>query len=260
MNDRHPWTVTTADGPLVAVAIHAGHELRPEVARHIRLGDAERLREEDPFTHVWAEVAPTRVVVDQSRFEVDLNRPREGAVYVDPEQAWGLDVWASPLPADVIDRSLDAWEQFYAMFEALLEEKRRHYGRFLVYDIHSYNHRRDGPAAPTADPVCNPDVNVGTGSMDRTRWAPLVDRFIADLRAFEMDGAALDVRENVRFRGGYLSQFVHERFPASGCALAIEFKKTFMDEWTGDPHPARVARLKNALASTVPGVLRELER
>jgi N-formylglutamate deformylase len=260
MNDQQPWTVSTADGPLIAVAIHAGHELRPEVARHIRLGGAERLREEDPFTSVWTEVAPTRVVVHRSRFEVDLNRPREGAVYMNPDQAWGLDVWESPLPEAVIDRSLDLRERFYAMFEALLEEKRRRHRRFVVYDIHSYNHRRDGPNAPAAEPACNPDVNVGTGAMDRPRWASLVDRFIADLHAFDLDGAALDVRENVRFKGGYLSHFVHERFPDSGCALAIEFKKTFMDEWTGQPDAARIARLKDALASTVPGVLRELEQ
>ena len=29
----------------------------------------------------------------RSRFEVDLNRPREEAVYRVPEDCWGLDVW-----------------------------------------------------------------------------------------------------------------------------------------------------------------------
>jgi N-formylglutamate deformylase len=260
MDETQLWTVTEGEGPIVAAAIHAGHALRPEIRRRMRLGDAERLREEDPFTAAWTEIASTRVVVHRSRFEVDLNRPRDGAVYVDPEQAWGLDVWRSPLPRAVIERSLELHERFYTMLGALLEEKRRRYGRFVVYDIHSYNHRRDGPDGPAADAACNPEVNLGTGTMDRVRWSALVDRFIAELGGITIDGVALDVRENVRFRGGYLSRFVHDRFPESGCALAIEFKKTFMDEWTGEPDEPRIERLRQALAATVPGVLRELER
>jgi N-formylglutamate amidohydrolase len=260
MDERELWTVTTGEGPVVAVAVHAGHALRPEIAQRMRLSDAERLREEDPFTSALTEVVATRVTAHRSRFEVDLNRPREGAVYVDPEQAWGLDMWRSPLPRAAIERSLEVWERFYTMFEALLEEKRRRYGRFAVYDIHSYNHRRGGREGPVADAVGNPEVNVGTGTMDRARWLSLVERFMADLRGYDASGAALDVRENVRFKGGYLSQFVHQRFPETGCALAIEFKKTFMDEWTGEPDEVRIAWLKEALASTLPGVLRELKR
>lgn len=260
MDERELWTVTKGNGPIVAVAIHAGHALRPEVAERMRLTDAERLREEDPFTGEWTKIVGTTVVAHRSRFEVDLNRPREGAVYARPEQSWGLEVWTSRLPAGVIERSLEIRARFYAMFEALLEEKRRRHGRFVVYDIHSYNHRREGPGGVPADPAVNPDVNVGTGTMVRERWAGVVNRFIADLRAVGSDMVALDVRENVKFKGGYLSQFVHERFPDAGCALAIEFKKTFMDEWTGEPDEARIAWLREALASTVPGVMGELER
>jgi hypothetical protein len=44
------------------------------------------------------------------------------------------------------------------------------------------------------------------------------------------------VRENVAFQGkGEQTRFVHARYPGRGCAIALEFKKFFMDEWTGDP-------------------------
>jgi N-formylglutamate amidohydrolase len=260
MHETELWTVTNGEGPIVAMAIHAGHALRPEIAERMRLSDAERLREEDPYTDVWTEIAATRVVAHRSRFEVDLNRPRKSAVYVSADQSWGLDVWTAPLPGAVIKRSLEIRERFYAMLEGLLEEKRRRYGRFVVYDIHSYNHRRAGPDGAVADAAGNPEVNVGTGSLDRARWSSLVDGFMADLRAFGSSGPGLDVRENVRFKGGYLAQFVHERFRESGCTLAIEFKKTFMDEWTGEPDDARIAWLGSVLAWTVPGVVRELAR
>jgi cardiolipin synthase A/B len=46
----------------------------------------------DPFTAQLARVAPTRLIALRSRFEVDLNRPRERAVYRGPADAWGLEV------------------------------------------------------------------------------------------------------------------------------------------------------------------------
>jgi hypothetical protein len=133
----------------------------------------------------------------------------------------------------------------------------RRYGRFVVLDIHAYNHRRGGPDAEPDDPVANPDVNVGTGSLDRDRWGHVVDRFIADLSSHP---AALDVRENVRFKGRHLAAWVHERFAGSGCCLALEFKKTFMDEWTGSMHVERFVEVAEALSSTLPGLQEELNR
>jgi hypothetical protein len=95
----------------------------------------------------------------------------------------------------------------------------------VVYDVHTYNHRRLGPQAPDADPRYNPEINLGTGMLDRNRWAPVLERFLADLREFDFLGRRLDVRENVRFRGGYFSHWVHQTFPRSACVLSIEVKK-----------------------------------
>ena len=67
------------------------------------------------------------------------------------------------------------------------------------------------------------------------------------------------VRENVKFQGGRFSQWVHETFPASGCAVAIDFKEFFMDEWTDHADHVLVGAVGDALRSTVPGVLEELE-
>ena len=132
------------------------------------------------------------------------------------------------------------------------------HGRFVVFDLHSYNHRRSGPEGPPADPAANPDVNVGTGTMVRERWAPLIDRFIQDLNSFDFLGRHLDVRENVRFRGGNFPRWSHQQFPQTGCALAIEVKKFFMNEWTGEADYQQLRAIRLALESTVSGVLEEL--
>jgi N-formylglutamate deformylase len=185
---------------------------------------------------------------------VDLNRPREAAVYRSPEDAWGPRVWSRAPSAGLVERSLREYDAFYAEAHRVFSAMQRRCGHFVVLDLHSYNHRRQGPGAPPDDPTANPEVNVGTGSLDRARWGPLVDRFIGDLTAFEFLGRHLDVRENVRFRGGRFSRWVHECFPGAACCLAVEFKKFFMDEWTGAVVAREFEAIPRALEAALPGL------
>lgn len=247
------FTISGTDGPLIATAVHDGHAVRDELHPYLRLDAPGRLREEDPFTGGWAAVGDTCIVAHHSRFETDLNRPPEGAVYRRPEDAWGLHVYED-LPQQQAERSLARYDQFYAAVRARLRRIQEQFGTFVVYDLHTYNHRRDGPTGPPADPDQNPEVNIGTGSLDRHRWGGVADRFMADLRAFDFNGRHLDVRENVKFKGGHFSRWIHQEFPGVSCVLAVEFKKFFMDEWTGTPDPAQVDLIGQALAATVPGV------
>lgn len=259
-SERTLYSICKGEGPILATAVHAGHGLREEVAALIALDEAARFREEDPYTDRWAEVAPTRIIPHFSRFEVDLNRARDQAVYVTPEDAWGLKLWKHMPPPELIERSLAQYDAFYKAFNGLLVELAERHGCFVVLDLHSYNHRRNGPHAPAEPPSANPEVNIGTGTMDRQRWARVVERFMADLRGFDFLGRRLDVRENIKFRGRNIPHWVHSRFPDAGCALAIEFKKFFMDEWTGEVDPPQMAAIQAALQATIPGLIEELRR
>jgi N-formylglutamate deformylase len=234
-------------GPVVAAALHAGHAVRAEVARALALSSRERRLEEDPFTDGWTRVGDWRIVALRSRFEVDLNRPREKAVYLRPEDAWGLRVWNGEPERRMIRRSLQTYDAFYEAAAEIFRGLEREHGKFLVLDLHSYNHRREGPGAPPADPAGNPEINIGTGSMDRRRWAGERIRFMEALRSVDFDGRSLDVRENVRFRGGHFPAWVHHHFPDSGCVFAVEVKKFFMDEWTGRLDLAAFERIGAAL-------------
>ena len=229
------WRLQRGDDCVVATAIHDGTRLRPEVEAALALDAATRLREEDPHTGQAVAGVPTHVVPLRSRFEVDLNRAERDAVYLRPEQSWGLDVWRSPPPASVVEGSLRLHRAFYAMLAQLLDDVVAAHGRFLLLDVHSYNHRRGGPDAPPMAEADAPEINLGTFSMPRERWAFLVDPLTEAMRRFDFLGRRLDVRENVAFQGrGQLARFVHERYPGTGCALAVEFKKFYMDEWTGE--------------------------
>ena len=252
--------IEKGDGPLLAAAIHDGHVVREGLRPFLAISDAGRLREEDPWTEAWTVVAPTRIVGRRSRFELDLNRPREKAVYLEPQDSWGLKVWNADLPEQLVNESLALYDEFYADVTTLVRELVDAHGKIVVYDLHSYNHRRRGPYAEADDPKLNPDVNIGTGTMVRFRWASVIERFMEDLRGFEFRGRNLNVQENVRFFGGQLPKTLHSQFPTSVCVLSIEFKKFFMDEWTGAGFPEEIEAIQEALASTVPGVLEELAK
>lgn len=252
------WDVHEGNGPIVATAIHHGHALRPEVSSLMALTPLERLHEEDPYTEHWTHIGDAQLVVHQSRFEMDLNRPRDRAVYVTPEDAWGLTIWNESPPRALIERSLEQYDSFYCVLKELLERKLSCYGHFVVLDLHTYNHRRQGPFEPEDDPSMNPEINVGTKHVNRQCWSGLVQRFIADLRNHDFMGRHLDVRENVRFRGGWMSQWVQETFPQEGCVLSIEVKKTFMDEWSGRLYPDLFSAYHWALAGTLSGIRESL--
>jgi hypothetical protein len=244
------WTVRQGPGPVIATAIHHGHELRREVAEAIALEDAERLREEDPFTGDAARDVPVHIIVHRSRFEFDLNRGADGAVYRNPEQCWGLKVWKAAEPNEaLVGRSLAIHAEYYRMLSRLLDGMAGRHGRFVLIDIHSYNHRRDGPDRPPTPQEAAPDINIGTFSMPREHWSFLVDPLIDAMRSFDFTGRRLDVRENVAFQGrGEQTRFVHARYPESGCAVALEIKKFYMDEWTGAPDPSALASMRALVA------------
>jgi N-formylglutamate amidohydrolase len=260
MHDSPIWLTEFGEGPLVACALHDGHDIRQDVADCLKLDDSQRRYEEDPHTGEWTTIAPTRIIARRSRFELDLNRPRDKAVYITPADAWGLDVWKCKPPAEMVNRSLQAYDDFYAHLRHLIERLVADHARVVVFDLHSYNHARDGEGGAAADIDGNPEINLGTGTMARALWSPIVDCWLKAMREFDYMGRRLDVRENVKFFGGQLPRWIHENFPNSVCTLAIEVKKFFMNEWTGELDTKQHRAITAALAHAANAVSDELEK
>lgn len=245
-----------ADHPFVATAIHAGQSVRPGLKPLYNLQPVDRLREEDPYTDYFASFSPRQIIGNRSRFEVDVNRPLKSSVYRNPDEAWGLHVWKEWPGKERLARSYEIHRQFFDNVRSLLSRLIDQYGFVVIYDLHSYNYRRNGPDAPPDDPQENPDINLGTSNVNRELWAPVIDGMIADLREFDYPGRTLDVRENIKFRGGYLTQWIREQFGDYSCAIAIEVKKFFMDEWTGRYDPVQLRAVRDLIRSTAPGMFR----
>lgn len=240
------WIVQCGDDPVIATAIHDGHDLDASTCAAMVLPEDARLREEDPHTGQAIMDVPNHVVALRSRFEADLNRSLGDAIYLDPAQCWGLQVWRAPPSGALLRRLQDYHRGFYHMLAGLLDGIVARHGRFVLLDVHSYNHRRKGADAAPMPQASAPDINIGTFSMPRGHWAFLLDPLMEAMRAFDFNGRRLDVRENVAFQGkGELARFVHERYPRTGCAIALEFKKFYMDEWTGTPDPGELAAMRS---------------
>ncbi len=246
-------TFTKGNGPLIAAAIHAGGHMRRSLLPYCLLDRAQRLREEDPFTDRIAQVVPSRIVGERSRFEVDLNRPPQKAIYLRPEDAWGLNVYKD-LPWKERDASMELYDAFYTEVREMMDDALRRHDRVVVFDVHSYNHQREAPGIDD-DPEKNPEVNIGTGNMDRKEWAHVVEAVMEALRKPMRNGRSLDVRENIKFKGGYFGKWLYTNYGARVCPISIEFKKIFMDEWTGEPDDQMIEDLRIHLETAAQKVI-----
>ncbi|WP_347159914.1 N-formylglutamate amidohydrolase [Pontibacter chitinilyticus] len=256
--DTRYYTITRGESPLVAACLHNGHKVRHSLKDLFSLTPEERLREEAPFTADWATVTDSRIIGHNSRFEMDLDRPPEEAVYKSGEAVNGLQVWKNGLPEAQEKESLVRYTSFYHDVRQMLLKLKQLHGCFVIYDLHTYNHKLQGPTGPVADPEENPEVNITTGNMNHERWAPVVEAFQHSLHAYNYQGRHLDVRQNVQDTGGHFMHWVHETFGDSACVISISVKKFFMDEWTGEPLNDQVQELQKAIAHTVPPVLEAL--
>ena len=237
------------NSPIVCTAIHNGHEVSKEVLKNLTINEEIRLMEEDPYTDRFTQFSSNTIIGRTSRFEVDLNRSKEKGIYINPEDAWGLNIRKETPSTLNISQSLEKYQEFYNSAKKYFLQLEEDFGKFFVYDIHSYNHHRKGSEAGFDDPMLNPEINIGTNTMPE-KWFPLIDKIQNKLISFDYFGRSLDVRTNVKFPGGHFSRWINNNFPDSVCCIAIEFKKFWMNEWTGEIYEDRLNKLIQALNST----------
>ncbi|WP_164112528.1 MULTISPECIES: N-formylglutamate amidohydrolase [Sphingobacterium] len=241
--------VQTVDSPFWSFAIHDGHHIDQDLLPYLLLNSKQRLREEDPYTALIAELPINQFVVGTSRFQLDLNRSVEQSVYLRPDQAWGLTVWKDNFPVTFLEILYKKHRDTYRIIERNIQTTIQKYGFFVVLDVHSYNVKRES-ISQAIDEEANPQINLGTYYND-LKWRILTENFLTAIQNQKLYGGSIDVRENIKFKGGYLNQFINSRFGDKGCVFSVEFRKDFMNEWTGEPDVQRIAGCKQLLINTV---------
>lgn len=221
-----------SNAPFICTAIHDGHRVRDEIIENCALSEDERYFEEDPYTGEFINNMPVTVIACDSRYEYDLNRGPDTAIY---EEAWGKVVWKEPLTEAQKKDSLEKHNRFYRVMRALYRSVLDQHGACLVYDIHSYNYKRKGDDAPA--------FNIGTEQLDINKYGEVINHWNDILNEISIANHEIRSALDEVFYGRGYQATVAKEFD-NMLVLPTEFKKIFMNEMTGEVHNNVIADLK----------------
>lgn len=204
----------------VCGAIHNGHQFRKELWANCLHTEYDRWFEEDPETKKMVHSHPIVIAGCDSRFEYDLNRAPDKAIYKD---AWGKKLWKNPLPKYQKNKSLKKHNNFYKVVHVLIKKLEEKFGIAIVYDIHSYNWRRWKREVPT--------WNLGTGKVDNNRFRNEIESWRAILAQTPLPVKIKSTSLiNDTFQGnGYFLEYITKNFKNT-LVLATEVAKIYCNE------------------------------
>lgn len=243
-------------GPVVTAAVHAGHDVRPELRRWMAISEDDRRRNEDPLTDFWLALGDTTIRVNRSRFEVDLDRPRDLAVpdHADPA---GLRVWNLQPPPRVREGSLELHDRFYASVRGIVDGLVDDWGAILVLDVRS----RAAPLLGGMERAAHPEVMLGTNGLDRQRFGRLAERFAHSLRECSRGDHSAAVGTLVPADGdGYFARWLHTNYGDRVCTISVAFSNCFSDPWDGTADLAAIHQRRAGLAHAILAAREELDR
>jgi hypothetical protein len=233
--------------PALAVAIHAGHNVRGELLPLMQIPEKDRLFEEDPATDRMIRGNANAIWGLDSRAEYDLNRPVGRAVPLTAEQFWGVQVYRKAPTEAMVKRSLEKYVAFYRFAGSCIRVLLERFGFCVVYDIHSYNLSRQFEKG-----IKNPPLfNLGTALLDRPRWGGRIEAWLHELSQIKIPGIATTVEENRVFSGaGELCRRLTGWDPRI-LVLPTEIAKVYMDERTGILHEPRIDAIGRGLRKAI---------
>lgn len=227
--------------PIICTAIHNGHRLREELQKTFLLTDAERYYEEDPYTAELISSFPIQLIGNDSRFEYDLNRAKTLSTYF--KTAWNKQVWKKTLTPKQRNKSHEKHESFYRVLEAIITQVEKLFKNSIVFDMHSYNHKRIEHKTPT--------FNIGSSQIDMERWGSVAKHFEQQLNKVELPNIESYAAIDEIFQGrGYLIAHVNAHFDNT-LVLPVEVKKVFMDETIGEVYPLVLEDLKAGVKEAI---------
>ena len=227
--------------PYVCTAIHDGHQFRKELWKNCLHTEYDRWYEEDPETKNMVFSHPIVFAGCDSRFEYDLNRSPEDAIF---ETAWGKQLWKTPLDQTKIRRSLNKHINFYKVVYALINKIESKFGVSIIYDMHSYNWQRWDREVPT--------WNLGTSNIDTVRFGNTIESWRKTLSEMELpNGIKSTAAINDTFFGnGYFLKYITKNFKNT-LVLATEIAKIYCDEYQQIIYPEVVSAVEKQLRTLI---------
>ena len=228
--------------PYVCAAVHDGHQFRKELWANCIHTENERWYEEDPETKNMIKSHPIVIAGCDSRFEYDLNRCPNNAVFT---TAWGKQLWHEPLSEEMKAKSLHKHANFYKVVHALINKLESKFSFCTVYDIHSYNWKRWDREVPI--------WNLGTLNVDNSRFGDVIENWRQILSQIKLpNNINTTCKINDTFQGnGYFLKYITNNFENS-FVLATEIAKVYCDEYEQIIFPEVVKALEKELIEHIP--------
>jgi hypothetical protein len=228
--------------PYICAAIHDGHQFRKELWDNCLHTEYDRWYEEDPETKNMIASHPIVIAGCDSRFEYDLNRAPEDAVFV---TAWGKQLWKRNLPEAQKQKSLAKHEAFYKVVHTLVKTIETKHKVAIVYDMHSYNWQRWDREVPT--------WNLGTSNVDNERFGPDIEAWRQSLSEMQLpnDIKSTALINDTFFGNGYFLKYITNSFKNT-LVLATEIAKVYCDEYDQVNFPEVVNSVEKQLRERLP--------
>ena len=201
----------------------------------------ERWYEEDPATKEMLGEQPIVLAGLDSRFEYDLNRPPENAIYTD---AWGKQLWKKPLSRKDTEYSLAKHNNFYKVVDSLIKKIEKEFSVCIVYDMHSYNWQRWDRKVPT--------WNIGTKNINVERFETAIETWRESLEQIRFpNGISAVAKINDTFHGnGYFLKRITNNYENT-LVLATEIAKIYCDEIRQTMYPEVVTTVASYLSQKI---------
>ncbi|MEE9364164.1 MAG: N-formylglutamate amidohydrolase [Cellulophaga sp.] len=223
--------------PIIISVPHSGTKFPVEIKNNYKKRMRQHLDDTDWYVH-WlykfaSEMGITILKANLSRWVIDLNRNAESApLYTDGRlitsntpitDFYGNKIYKSeklePNADEKLRRLKTYYWPYYKQIEALLEARKKQFGKVLLWDAHSIRHK---VSTIQADPF--PDMILGNND-EQTADATLIKAALNGLQSGEFD-----VNHNTPFKGGHITRYFGN--PENNVhALQLEMNKIlYMDD------------------------------
>ena len=263
-----PYKIIEATAPTVPIIIsipHCGTSFPDELINNYLPEQVVQIDDTDWYlqdlTNFAAKMGITVIYAVYSRWVIDLNRDPESApLYNDGRIITGLttttDFFGNPIYKEgcepdqrEIDRRLETYYwPYYRKIEALLEERKKQFGKVLLWDSHSIRQY-----VPTIRQEKFPEMILGDND-ERSADASLINIALEELRK------NYQVNHNDPFKGGHITRYFGK--PANNIhALQLERNKMlYMDDTERHFHEERANAMRKVLKSMFERLIISLNR
>lgn len=177
---------------------HSGTWMPRSIAEKQSIALAERMAIEDTGVNkVYGDLVLQKsgiwIDVKLSRFACDYNRSPERAIYSKGSESWVSDLWSAPLTSIEREDLVKSYSEFYITLQKLIDTYRFN----IIFDGHSMKEEEG-----------RPDISIGTKFIPHF-YKPVA---LSMRRKLETLGYAKVDLDNP-FSGGYILEWMHNRFP-----------------------------------------------